>query len=137
MPAESPARPVDPAQEAGAREFFAPGPGEADVPAYALLRRRVLTGRSDGTLPAGTRLPPVRTLAGWLGLAPNTVARAYKELEAAGAVEGRGRAGSFVRAASSGEQKALRRARTYLAEVEALGYTPEEALALLRRALED
>lgn len=40
----------------------------------------------------------MRRLAGDLGIAPNTVARAYRELEADGVLEGRGRAGTFVRA---------------------------------------
>ena len=44
----------------------------------------------------GHRLPTVRALAQELGIANNTVARAYRELEVAGAIETRGRAGSFV-----------------------------------------
>jgi len=44
----------------------------------------------------GDRLPTVRGLADTLGLAPNTVARAYRELEAGGWIVGKGRAGTFV-----------------------------------------
>jgi DNA-binding transcriptional regulator YhcF (GntR family) len=54
-----------------------------------------------GELAQGTRLPTVRELAGDLGLAVNTIARAYKELEADRLVETRGRNGTFVLAARS------------------------------------
>jgi DNA-binding transcriptional regulator YhcF (GntR family) len=54
-----------------------------------------------GELAQGTRLPTVRQLAGDLGLAVNTVARAYKELEADRLVETRGRNGTFVLASRS------------------------------------
>jgi DNA-binding transcriptional MocR family regulator len=47
-------------------------------------------------LPPGTRLPPVRRLAGDLGLAPNTIARAYRELERDGYIETGGRHGTYV-----------------------------------------
>lgn len=120
-----------------ARAFFGLGTaseGSAAVAPYAAIRRRVIAARAAGELPAGTRLPPVRTLAAWLDLAPNTVAKAYKELEAAGVVEGRGRAGTFLRAVDATEQKALRAAQRYLGDLAALGYGPEEASALLSRA---
>ena len=49
-----------------------------------------------GALLPGDRIPPVRTLAEQLDLAPNTVARAYRALEDDGWIVGRGRAGTFV-----------------------------------------
>jgi DNA-binding transcriptional regulator YhcF (GntR family) len=49
-----------------------------------------------GSLLPGDRIPPVRTLAEQLDLAPNTVARAYRALEDDGWIVGRGRAGTFV-----------------------------------------
>jgi DNA-binding transcriptional regulator YhcF (GntR family) len=57
----------------------------------------------SGRLLPGDRLPTVRALAADLGLAVNTVARAFKELEAAGLVETRRRAGTVV---ASGEHTA-------------------------------
>ena len=48
------------------------------------------------SLAAGSRLPTVRALAEDLGLAANTVAKAYRALEEAGLVQGRGRQGTFV-----------------------------------------
>lgn len=53
---------------------------------------------SEGILQPGARLPPVRTLAAEIGLAPNTVAAAYRRLGERGIVVGRGRMGSFVAA---------------------------------------
>ncbi len=70
------------------------------VPPYEQLRTQVARQAADGSLPAGTRLPPVRQLATDLGLAANTVARAYKELEADGVVVTEGRRGTFVRSAA-------------------------------------
>ena len=65
-----------------------------------LRRRRHARSLRDlidrGELLPGERLPTVRALAADAALAPNTVARAYRELEAAGYLEGRGRAGTFV-----------------------------------------
>jgi DNA-binding transcriptional MocR family regulator len=57
------------------------------------LERMVL----DGRLGPGDRLPPVRTMSDLVGLAPNTVAVAYRRLGDRGTIEGRGRAGTFVR----------------------------------------
>jgi DNA-binding transcriptional regulator YhcF (GntR family) len=63
---------------------------------YEQVRVQLATRIGDGRLPAGTRLPTVRALAAGLGLAVNTVARAYKELEADGLVATEGRRGTFV-----------------------------------------
>ncbi|STY74082.1 HTH-type transcriptional repressor yvoA [Micrococcus luteus] len=56
------------------------------VPPFEQIRARIADLVAAGELPAGTRLPSVRALAGDLGIAPNTVVRAYRELEAAGVV---------------------------------------------------
>lgn len=66
------------------------------VPPFEQLRVQLLGQMQAGTLASGVRLPTVRQLASDLGIAPGTVARAYKELEASGAIETRGRAGTFV-----------------------------------------
>jgi GntR family transcriptional regulator len=66
------------------------------VPPYEQLRAQVSGLVATGALPAGTRLPSIRQLAGDLGLAPGTVARAYRELESAGVVVSRGRHGTEV-----------------------------------------
>lgn len=71
-------------------------PDAADPP-FEQVRRQVATAVADGTLAPGHPLPTVRGLAADLGLAVNTVARAYRELEADGVVETQGRRGTFVR----------------------------------------
>lgn len=58
----------------------------------AQIRHQILAGH----LAAGTRLPPVRTLAGFLRVNRNTVARAYAELEAEGVLEGTPGRGTHV-----------------------------------------
>ena len=66
------------------------------TPPYELLRRQFVILIHAGTLPADSRLPPLRQLAGDLGLAVGTVARTYRELEAAGLVRSRRGGGTRV-----------------------------------------
>ncbi len=68
------------------------GPTSLTAQLKAQIRHLILAGR----LPTGTRLPPVRTLAGFLRVNRNTVARAYSELEAEGVVDGRPGRGTLV-----------------------------------------
>lgn len=107
----------------------------AGTPPYAQVREQLAARIRDGSLPVGTRLPPVRALAAELDLAPNTVARAYRELEAAGLIDTQGRRGTFVKAPSEALRRAGDAARTYAAAVATLGVTPEEALGLVAAAL--
>lgn len=97
--------------------------------------KSAITAQVDsGELPAGFRLPPVRTLAASLGVAANTVARAYRELEALGVVETRGRAGTFV--AGRGTARAAREAAAaYVAAARSLGLDDAEVVELVRRHL--
>ena len=95
------------------------------------LRVAVIDAVRDGRLPAGTRLPTVRDLAGELGLAVNTVARAYRELESAGIVETRGRQGTFVAARNPTEAAMAEAARRYVEVARALGLGKREALGYL------
>lgn len=66
------------------------------IPRFEQLRAQLAVMIAVGRLEPGCRLPTVRDLAEQLDLAPGTVARAYRELEVAGTVEGRGRRGTFV-----------------------------------------
>ena len=67
---------------------------------------------ASGDLPAGTRLPTVRALAADLGLAANTVARAYRELESDGVVVTEGRRGTFVASGSAAASTEAEQAAT-------------------------
>ena len=100
------------------------------------MREQLADRIRSGALAAGERLPTVRALADDLGLAVNTVARAYKELEADGLVETRGRAGTVVRWSADGGRRELEEAAAaYAARARALGVDPDEARALVDRAL--
>ena len=66
------------------------------VPIYLQLVRQIKYLVSSGRLAAGEQLPPVRKLAEQLLINPNTVARAYRELESDGLVTSRQGAGVFV-----------------------------------------
>lgn len=105
------------------------------VPPFEQVREGIRSQVDSGVLVPGFRLPPVRTLATSLDLAANTVARAYKELEALGVVETRGRAGTFV--AGRGVERSVRSAAaSYVDAVRALGLSDAAALDAVRRALE-
>jgi DNA-binding transcriptional regulator YhcF (GntR family) len=107
------------------------------VPPYEQVRAGIAALASAGDLTAGTRLPTVRHLAEELGLAVNTVARAYRELEQAGLVQTRGRHGTFVTARAAGvATEALRLAERYAEESRRLGVPPAQALLLVRAALD-
>lgn len=66
------------------------------TPPFEQIRAQIASLIAVGHLGDGTRLPTVRALAGDLGVATGTVARAYKELEAQGLVESRRRLGTVV-----------------------------------------
>ncbi|MBV7294106.1 GntR family transcriptional regulator [Corynebacterium sp. TAE3-ERU16] len=68
------------------------------TPVYAQVHREVLRLIAVGELTEGDRLPPLRQLARDLGVAPGTVARAYRDLEAAGTVTTRRGAGTRIAA---------------------------------------
>ena len=110
------------------------------VPLSTQLRAGIVARIVSGRLSGGDRLPPVRTLASDLGLAPNTVAKAYRELETAGYVVGRGRHGTFVtevlpEPSGAGEDALEDAARAFASRARQLGATRTRALEAVRRAL--
>ena len=110
-------------------------PGSA-VPPFEQLRSQIASQVARGELPAGTRLATVRQTAVDLGLAANTVARAYRELEADGVVATHGRRGTFVTSTRLDAQSsgAGSLADDYAAAARRTGLTLAEALALVERA---
>ncbi len=109
-------------------------PDAAEAP-YEQVREQIRAQVDTGELAPGTKLPPVRRLAGELGLATNTVARAYRELEALGVIETRGRAGSVV--SGDGVERAAREAaHEFVARIRTLGLGQDEALTLVRRGFD-
>jgi DNA-binding transcriptional regulator YhcF (GntR family) len=109
---------------------------DAAMPPFEQVRSQLARQITDRVLAVGTRLPTVRKLAADLGLASNTVARAYRELEEAGLVETRGRAGTFVSARGERSRAAVQEAaREYAATARALGVDFTEALSIVEAAL--
>lgn len=107
-------------------------------PVYAQIARQVRARIAAGDLAPGTLLPPVRTLASDLGVNLNTVARAYRQLEADGFVEILDRAGARVAApgAAPGFRDELReRLRDVLARLRQAGIAPREIAELTEREL--
>ncbi|MCQ2000853.1 GntR family transcriptional regulator [Arthrobacter zhaoxinii] len=108
----------------------------SSVPPYEQLRLQILDGVNDGRLAVGTRLPPVRALAGHLGLAVNTVAKAYRELEQAQVVTTRSRAGTVIAAnGDSSRGRVAEAAAAYAETVRANGVSDDDAVSLVRAAL--
>jgi GntR family transcriptional regulator len=101
---------------------------------FEQFRRHVLAG----TLPPGTRLPAIRQLANDLGVAPGTVARAYRELESAGIVTTRRPQGTFVAKQRRREAESatlLRQlAQRFAEQAEQLGAGVDDALNAVRGA---
>ncbi|MFD4526394.1 GntR family transcriptional regulator [Streptomyces sp. NPDC058470] len=103
---------------------------------YEQVRAQISEQARSGALPVGYRLPTVRGLAESLGLAPNTVAKAYRALEADGVIETRGRNGTLVAAAgSAADREAAVAAQAYAERVRRLGLTESAALDAARNAL--
>lgn len=112
----------------------------ASVPPYEQIRGQLASLIAVGALTPGTQLPPIRQLAGDLGLSAGTVARAYQELEREGLVAGGGRRGTVVhgtaREIESLRQRELRRAaQTYADRISELGVLAEDAVAEVARVV--
>ena len=111
------------------------------VPLSTQLRESLARDIEDGRLLPGERLPPVRELATSLGIAPNTVAKAYRELVGAGLLVGRGRRGTFVSdrlpiPLTDRERRLTEAAVAYARRSRQIGVSTDEAIRAVRRALE-
>src|SRR5262245_52064064 len=109
------------------------------IPIYLQIVNQVKYLVSSGRLTAGEELPPIRVLAEKLVVNPNTVARAYRELEAAGIVEKRRTAGTYV--SDQGSPLARRerlkilteRVDALLAEARQMDVSFEDVIKLIER----
>lgn len=109
------------------------------VPIYQQVVNQIRYLAASGRLEAGEQLPPVRKLAEQVLVNPNTIARAYRELEQAGIIESRQGSGSFISAKVS---PLSRRERTrilneridmLLAEAAQMDIDVETVIKLLRQ----
>ncbi|AMV24979.1 HTH-type transcriptional repressor YtrA [Gemmata sp. SH-PL17] len=109
------------------------------VPIYLQIVTQVKYLVAAGRLVPGEELPAIRVLADQLTVNPNTVARAYRELEVAGVVEKRRTAGTYVSATGSPLARRERlkivteRIDALLAEARQLGVRTDEVIELLRQ----
>lgn len=107
------------------------------VPIYRQVVQQIERQVAAGRLKPGDQLPPVRRLAEQLLINPNTVARAYRELEAAGILTTRQGSGVFIREDLSPPNKSQRTklltelADRLLAEARELDIPYEDVLTLL------
>ncbi|RAM38695.1 GntR family transcriptional regulator [Arthrobacter globiformis] len=106
----------------------------SSVALFEQLRLHVIEQADQGKLAPGTRLPAVRSLAETLGVAPHTVARAYKELEAAGVVATKGRNGTVVCARDERWGTLSVAAADYAAAAKSQGASFAQAVHLLAAA---
>jgi DNA-binding transcriptional regulator YhcF (GntR family) len=113
------------------------------IPPYEQLRAQISVMVAVGHLDPGTRMPTVRDLAGFLDLAPGTVARTYRELERDGILEGQGRRGTFVVDEPPESEPVLERRRrledaatTFAFAARQLGVAPDSALEVARAAFD-
>ena len=110
----------------------------ADRPVYLQLVEHLQTAVVTGEYPPGSRIPPVRELAGQAGVNPNTMQRALAELETRGLLETQRTAGRTV----TGDVEKIAQTRRALAQTlvhhfyhqaAALGLTKAEIAALLEQ----
>lgn len=118
--------------------------GRSPIPPFEQLRAQLSLLVAAGRLRPGTRLPTIRELAANLELAPNTVARTYRELDRAGIVTSRGRAGTFVSDEPTVAFEVIERterltdaARTFALEIHQLGVEHAEAVDAVAAALRE
>ena len=112
-----------------------------DAPIYAQLIRQIRAGIVSGAFSPGERLPSVRDLAMEAGVNPNTMQRALTELERDGLVYSQRTSGRYVtedQTAITEARHALAadRVRSFLTDMERLGFEKEELLSLLRQEME-
>ncbi len=109
------------------------------VPTYLQIVNQVKYLVASGRLQEGEELPPIRALAEQLLINPNTVARAYRELEMAGIVAKRSTTGTYVSGAGSPLARRERlkilteRIDALLVEARQLGIVTNEIIDLLRQ----
>ena len=109
------------------------------TPLYLQLVERLKHSIATGTIKAGEQLPSVRKMAEDLVINPNTVVRAYRDLESEGIVELRHGSGVFVRGSVAGRASVMRKAepivRSTVDRLESLDLTEHEIRRLLENEL--
>ncbi|MGI8650633.1 MAG: GntR family transcriptional regulator [Rubrobacter sp.] len=113
--------------------------GKSGVPIYVQLAGQVRRSVEVGALQAGDKLPTVRALAGELSIAPNTIVKAYSELQRDGFIESRPGVGTVVASgveevSSEGRREALEsRLREIVRDATSLGISQDDLWEMLDR----
>lgn len=107
----------------------------AAVPVYEQIRSQLAGAIDSGLLSNGASLPSVRALAADLGIAVNTVVRAYAELEAAGLIVNRRGSGATVAAVPDAESGVAAMAARLASLSTAAGMTTDRVIDLVRAAM--
>src|ERR1700760_644538 len=84
------------------------------IPLYLQLMEQVKHAVETGALHEGDQLPPIRKLAEDLIMNPNTVARAYRELEHEGVLEVRHGSGAFIKESAADRSRLIHKAQTLM-----------------------
>lgn len=110
------------------------------VPPYLQLARQVRHALASGVLVPGDQLPTVKSVVTRLAVNPNTVFKAYHELEREGLVEGRPGAGTFVLRRPDGPGPAThaalnRRLARWVADARSAGLSVASVESMVREAL--
>jgi GntR family transcriptional regulator len=111
------------------------------VPVYRQLIDQVTGGMAAGSLGAGDQLPTVRQVAVDLSINPNTVVRAYRELEIRGVLETQQGTGTFISRQKVRRDEVERQRQLaqlvgdFVARAGAAGYTVEELMEQLQDRL--
>ena len=111
------------------------------VPVYRQLIDQVRAGIAAGSLAAGDQLPTVRQLAVDLAINPNTVMRAYRELELGDLLETHQGTGTFIsnkkpeNKTAERERQLSQMAAEFAARAGAAGFTLEELINRMRELL--
>ena len=123
---------------AGRKQFDFRLDPQSGVPVYRQLIDQVMGGMAAGTLAGGHQLPTVRQVAVDLSINPNTVVRAYRELEIRGILETQQGTGTFIRHQKM-KRDDLERERQlnqllgdFVARAGAAGFTIEDLLERLQ-----
>jgi GntR family transcriptional regulator len=113
---------------------------ESGVPVYRQIMDRVRGAMASGSLSAGDQLPTVRQLAVDLAINPNTVARAYRELELGGLLETHQGTGSFIsaqkikRGDAERERQLAQIVGDCVSRAGAMGFTVDDVVEYLRKS---
>jgi GntR family transcriptional regulator len=115
---------------------------KSGVPIYRQIQDQIRYGIASGLLSPGEQLPTVRALAVELSVNPNTVIKAYTELERDGVVTSEQGSGTFIADTVAPLPDAERHAKLdslcseFLAHVARYGFSPDDVVAAVRRLAE-